>query len=148
MKDDNKEFIALKKRLEELKKYKLFIHIDEDKTYADGTKVEVVAMWMEFGNDEFNVHYPARPFFRSTFDTNLDKIKNVYDNQLLKVIDNTITSKQLFENIGKYVVNKVKEMILKGQYEELAIETVEKKGSDKPLIDTKMLYNSIRYKVE
>lgn len=148
MKDDNKDFISLKKRLEELNRYKLFIHIDEEKTYSDGRKVETVAMWMEFGSDEFNVHYPARPFFRSTFDANLSKIQRVYQAQLLKIIDGSMTPKQGLENVGKYVVERVKEMIVKGQYDGLAMSTVNNKGSDEPLIDTKTLYNSIRYKVE
>lgn len=148
MNDNREEWDRIIKGLELLKTRKLVICIDEGKSYPNGKKVETVAMWMEYGKDEFNVHYPARPFFRSTFDVNVEKINKIFAAQVRRLIEGRCTADEVLHKVGKYVVNKVKDMILRGSYEALSPRTVKKKGSDKPLIDTKLLYDSIIYKVE
>lgn len=148
MKDNKDEWDRIIKGLEILKNRKLIICIDDKKTYPNGQKVETVAMWLEYGKDEFNVHYPARPFFRSTFDVNIEKINRVFANQVGLLLDGKVTADEVLHRVGKYVVNRVKNMILNGTYAELAPSTILEKGSDKPLIDTKLLYNSVIYKVE
>lgn len=148
MRDDRKEWDRILQGLNLLKGKKLIICIDENKTYENGVKVETVAMWLEYGKDEFEVHYPARPFFRTTFDINVDKINRVFVNQVGQLLEGRVTAEQVLHNVGKYVVNKVKDMIINGQYESLAPSTIRRKGSDKPLVDTRTLYDSVIYKVE
>ena len=57
------KFYAIEKQLNLLAKYKLVVQFNEDNTETNGQKVELIAMWLEYGNDSFNVHYPARPFW-------------------------------------------------------------------------------------
>ena len=118
MQDIDNGYKKIKEELEKLDKLKLIIYIDDKATYPGGIKVDFIAMLMEYGSDDFDVPFPARPFFRSTFDAHYDDI------------------------------SKVREMILNGTYAALAESTVKAKGSDKPLYDTGALVRSVKYKIE
>lgn len=148
MTDTDLGFNKIKLELEKLGKMKVIIKIDPSKTYESGLNVDLVAMWMEYGADEFNVHYPARPFFRSAIDANMDKIKLLYEKRLDLIVQGRMTAKELGEELGRYVKEKVQEMIMYGEYEVLAESTIANKGSDKPLMDTKKLYGSIIFEIE
>lgn len=146
--DTDLGFNKIKLELEKLGKMKVIIKIDPSKTYESGLPVDLVAMWMEYGADEFDVHYPARPFFRSAIDANMDKIKLLYEKRLDLIVQGKMTAKELGEELGQYVKEKIQEMIMYGEYEMLAESTIAKKGSDKPLMDTKKLYGSIIFEIE
>jgi hypothetical protein len=146
--DDHSLYDKIISELKKLINSKLIIMIDPSATYEDGTKVEDVGMWMEFGWDEFNVHYPSRPFWRSAFDSNLNNIQKRFEHELNKVLNGKTSSDLALERLGKYVVTKIKEMIMKGSYEPLTSSTIANKGSSQPLIDTGKLLKSIMYKIE
>ena len=135
-------------QLELLSKYKLTILFDEKATEANGVKVEKVALWLEYGNEGFNVSYPARPFWRSTLQANVDKIKAQFVEYAKLVAADKMSAFECFNKLGEMIVNMVKQMILNGVYAPLAESTIRKKGDDKPLIDTKKLLESVIYKVE
>ena len=67
------KFAQIEKQLNLLAKWKLVVQFSETNTEANGVKVELIAMWLEYGNESFNVHYPARPFWRSAIDANIQK---------------------------------------------------------------------------
>ncbi|WP_319371967.1 hypothetical protein [uncultured Ilyobacter sp.] len=146
--DDRTLYDKIFKELNILINSKLLIRIDPNATYEDGTKVENVGMWMEFGWDEFNVHYPSRPFFRSAFDANADRIQATFERELNKLLDGKVSAIDLMNTLGKFVVRKVREMLEKGSYDPLAESTIKIKGSSQPLIDTRNLLTSIEYKIE
>lgn len=146
--DTDLGFNKIKLELEKLGKMKVIIKIDPSKTYESGLSVDLVAMWMEYGADEFDVHYPARPFFRSAIDANMDKIKLLYEKRLDLIVQGKMTAKELGEELGQYVKEKIQEMIMYGEFEMLTESTIAKKGSDKPLMDTKKLYGSIIFEIE
>ena len=147
-KDEDFGFNKIKEELEKLGNMKVIIEVDPDKVYSTGEKVEEVAIWMEFGADEFNVNYPARPFFRAGFDANIEKLKKLYEKRVDLIIVGNGTAEALGHELGKYMVQKIKEVIENGEFAELAESTIKRKGSDKPLIDTKALLTSIRYRIE
>jgi hypothetical protein fuD12_05968 len=103
---------------------------------------------MEYGSDAFDVPFPTRPFFRSTFDAHYDEIKNLMEECIDKIVAGKMTAHRAYETVGKDVVKKVREMILNGTYAALAESTVKAKGSDKPLYDTGELVKSVKYKIE
>lgn len=148
MRDIDNGYKKIKEELEKLNKLKLIIYIDDKAIYPGGIKVDFIAMLMEYGSEEFDVHFPARPFFRSTFDAHYDDISNLMERCIDKIANGKITTHKAFEIIGKDVVKKVREMILNGSYAALAESTVKAKGSDKPLYDTGALVRSVRYKIE
>lgn len=148
LKDEDFGFNKIKEELEKLGNMKIIVEIDPDKVYSTGEKVEKVAVWMEFGADEFNVNYPARPFFRAGFDANIEKLKKLYEKRANLIIAGNGTAEALGHELGKYMVQKIKEVIENGEFTALAESTIKRKGSDKPLIDTKALLTSIRYRIE
>ena len=148
MQDIDNGYKKIKEELEKLDKLKLIIYIDDKATYPGGIKVDFIAMLMEYGNENFDVPFPARPFFRSTFDAHYDNISNLMERCVDKIADGKMTAHKAFETVGKDVVKKVREMILNGTYVALAESTVKAKGSDKPLYDTGTLVRSVKYKIE
>lgn len=146
--DEDFGFNKIKEELEKLGRMKVIVEIDPDKTYSTGEKVEKVAVWMEFGADEFDVNYPARPFFRVAFDTNIEKLKKLYKKRVDLIMVGSGTAEALGHELGKYMVQKIKAVIETGEFAALAESTIKRKGSDKPLIDTKALLTSIRYRIE
>ncbi len=147
----SKKMEEIQKQLELLTKYRLIVKFNENVEYDDGTKVEKVALWMEYGKDSFNVHYPARPFWRSALDGNVDRIKRRFINNAKQVSMGKMEARKCFEDIGKQVVSMIQKSILEGEYEALAESTVRKREKEgkgiQPLIDTRTMLENIEYEV-
>lgn len=147
-----KKFVDIEKQLNLLAKWKLVVQFNEDNTEENGQKVELIAMWLEYGNEGFNVHYPARPFWRTAIDANMQKIMNRFIHNAKQVAEGKMQAKQCFEDIGKQIVQYIKKSIEQGSWAELAESTIkarERKGKDlKPLIDTRTMINSLEYIVK
>lgn len=146
------KFAQIEKQLNLLAKWKLVVQFNEDNTEANGVKVELIAMWLEYGNESFNVHYPARPFWRSAIDGNIQKIMNRFKFNANQVALGKIEARKCFDDIGKQVVEYIKKSIEQGNYAPLAESTLlarALKGSGtKPLIDTRTMLNSLEYVVK
>lgn len=147
-----KKFTEIEKQLNLLAKWKLVVQFNEDNTEENGQKVELIAMWLEYGNEGLNVHYPARPFWRTAIDANMQKIMNRFIHNAKQVAEGKMQAKQCFEDIGKQIVQYIKKSIEQGSWAELAESTIkvrERKGKDsKPLIDTRTMINSLEYIVK
>lgn len=149
----NTEFIdkgyeRVKKNLENLEQMKLYIFIDDKATYRNGEKVEVIASIMEYGQEEYDVHIPARPFWRSTFTGRKKSIKKRFEKNVFQIVNGNMSARQCLEDLGEYCVQLVKDTIIRGRFEPLSPVTIRAKGSDIILIDTKKLINSIKYEIE
>ena len=146
------KFAAIEKQLNLLAKWKLVVQFNEDNTEENGEKVELIAMWLEYGKDEWSVHYPARPFWRTAIDANMQKIMNRFIFNANQVASGKMEAKKCFEDIGKQIVEYIKKSIEKGTWVPLAESTIkarERKGSGtKPLIDTRTMINSLEYIVK
>lgn len=147
-----KKFTEIEKQLNLLAKWKLVVQFNEDNTEENGQKVELIAMWLEYGNDSFNVHYPARPFWRTAIDSNIQRIMNRFIFNANQVAQGKMDAKKCFEDIGKQIVQYLKKSIEQGSWAELAESTIkarERKGSGtQPLIDTRTMLNSLEYVIE
>ena len=146
------KFAQIEKQLNLLAKWKLVVQFNEDNTEANGVKVELIAMWLEYGSESFNVHYPARPFWRSAIDSNIQRIMNRFKFNANQVALGKMEARKCFDDIGKQVVEYIKKSIEQGSYAPLAESTIkarQKKGSGtKPLIDTRTMLNSLEYVVK
>ena len=152
-----KKFAEIEKQLNLLAKWKLVVQFNEDNTEENGQKVELIAMWLEYGKEgngdgDWKVHYPARPFWRTAIDANMQKIMNRFIHNAKQVAEGKMQAKQCFEDIGKQIVQYIKKSIEQGSWAELAESTIkarERKGKDsKPLIDTRKMINSLEYIVK
>lgn len=147
-----KKFADIEKQLNLLAQWKLVVQFNEDNVEANGQKVELIAMWLEYGSEGFNVHYPARPFWRTAIDVNMQRIMNRFIFNANQVAQGKMQARQCFEDIGKQIVQYIKKSIEQGSWAELAESTIkakERKGSGtKPLIDTRTMVNSLEYIVK
>lgn len=147
-----KKFADIEKQLNLLAQWKLVVQFNEDNVEANGQKVELIAMWLEYGSEGFNVHYPARPFWRTAIDANMQKIMNRFIFNANQVAQGKMQARQCFEDIGKQIVQYIKKSIEQGSWADLAESTIkakERKGSGtKPLIDTRTMVNSLEYIVK
>lgn len=114
------------------------------KTYEDGMTVLEVATIHEFGTSTI----PERSFIRAYFDENQTRIRKMMTALMGSVIEGKRTKEQVLEILGQKLVGEIQARIAARIPPPLAPETVRRKGSDVPLIDTGQLRSSITYKVD
>lgn len=111
---------------------------------SDGkTTVAEVAACNEYGTDKI----PSRPFVRNSFDatngwtSDTEKIVGM-------VVDGVCNADKACNLLGNKAEGDIKKSITDGDYEKNAPSTVKHKGSNKPLIDTGRMRNSVKFEVK
>lgn len=112
---------------------------------ANGISVQDYAIFNEYGTSRM----PARPFFRLSVGTAnaQNEIKEYMKQQVEQIIQGRMSAQQAYENLGTFIVQKIKKTIASGNFAALNPQTVKKKGHSKPLMDTHSLYESINYEI-
>lgn len=129
------------RQIDELQDEEVFVGFQAGKVTDDrGVDMAQIAMWNELGTSTA----PSRPFLRKSVDENADPI-NAMCAQQLKSITAGGTAEQSLKQIGVFGVGLVQEKIESGSYEPNAPSTIRKKKSDKPLIDTGKMRQSVKY---
>lgn len=107
----------------------------EGATYPDGTPVASVAFWNEYGNGSA----PPRPFFR----TMIEKEKESWPGKLAAAYKATGgDGDKALALVGEDIDGALKQSINDFSSPALAQSTIDRKGFDKPLIDTGHMINS------
>jgi len=116
----------------------------EDGTIVD-TKTNIcdIAAWNEFGT----THIPSRPFLKQSVDNNIDEINQMLAEKKQEIMSGG-SAKQVLQDIGLFQKDLIQMEITEGSFEPNAESTVKKKGSDKPLIDTGRMLQSVNYKIK
>ena len=91
---------------------------------------------------------PRRSFLAGWVDEKKDEITNVIIRGARAVASRKLTRVALLEQIGSWAVGSIQERISNGIEPPLAEQTIKRKGSSVPLIDTGQLRASISYRVE
>ena len=112
-------------------------------TDDDGVDMCDIAAWNELGTE----HSPARPFLRQTVENNENKINTFCSKEAKKMLEGG-TAEQCLDKIGVFMKGLVQKTIRDGDFEPNAASTIRKKGSDKPLIDTGRMRQSVNYHVK
>ncbi len=112
---------------------------------ANGISVQDYAIFNEYGTSRI----PARPFFRLSVGTAnaQNEIKEYMKQQVEQIVQGGMSAQQAYENLGTFIVQKIKKTIASGNFAALDPQTVKKKGHSKPLMDTHSLYESINYEI-
>lgn len=112
----------------------------DGESYEDGTSVAEVAAYNELGSSSV----PARPFMRQSFENHKDDLKAACErvNRTLASGGNLETA---LDQLGVATKALVQEEIVDGEFTPNAESTIRKKGSDKPLIDTGTMRQSVNY---
>ena len=119
------------------------VGIFEDARYPEGESVAQRAYWHEYGRG-----VPERPFFRPTIAEKQQEWSDLATKGAQKVLEAEITPEQFFETLGALAAGNVKETISALRDPPLHEKTIERKGFDKPLVDTGVMLNSISHRVE
>ncbi len=110
---------------------------------AEPVTVIDVADWNEFGTDEI----PARSFIRAWFDQAEPEMREDLRKLMRGVAAGTHTKEQVLELLGVKAVGGIQKRIADGIDPPNAPETIERKGSSKPLINTGQLRSSVSYAI-
>lgn len=131
----------LNKMIQELSKRRLGVGIRVGEHFEDdGTDVALVALANEFGTDKI----PARPFMSQTVDNHGGEINKIILGAFAKKNDADDIMKRIGEQIADLMVAEIES----GNFAPNAPSTIARKGSDKPLIDTQTMMNSVEYWIE
>lgn len=113
-----------------------------DATYPDGTSVAMVAAIQEFGAPAKSI--PPRPFFRQM----IAKEQGHWAADIAAILKaNKYRSDKTLGLMGMEIKAELQESIQRLTSPKLAPATVARKGSDKPLVDTGHMLNSVDFKV-
>lgn len=121
--------------------YTIEIGIADGAKYPNGQSVADVAYCNEYGTTKI----PARPFISATY----LKCSSEWGSQFEWILEQSGFKLQAsLEAFANMVVGQVKNEINNIWEPALSPFTVARKGTDKPLIDTGLLMNSIDYQIE
>lgn len=110
----------------------------------DGTDTLDVAMWNELGTSRA----PSRPFMRQSVDNNEKKINDFLRLQLQRLAEGKTTAEDIYTQIGVFQKGLIQQTIRDGDFVPNAPSTILRKGSDKPLIDTGKMRQSVAFVIK
>lgn len=137
---------TIKKAAKELERFqKLTVLVGYQPSGGTELAVIDIATFQEFGT----ANIPARPFLSSAMDTNQAKIAEAIQQVVTDIIDGKFTAVQGASRLGVFAQTLVKQRIADSPSwaEPLAQSTIDAKGSDKPLVDTAEMLNSVTWTV-
>ncbi|WP_294966417.1 hypothetical protein [uncultured Gilliamella sp.] len=112
---------------------------------SEGITNAELAMIHEFGVPERGI--PERSFMRSTASEESNNLGQLSKQVLNECLAGNISPYDAYATIGAYFQGRIVEKITDGEFEPNNENTVKRKGSSKPLIDTGQLRASITYEV-
>ncbi len=125
---------------------RVLIGIPAGAVEPDGTSSAQVGAWMEYGVPSRGI--PERPWLSTGIRNGMPYFKKVNTASLRRVMDGTATVQIALDTLGVAAVAEVKHGIVVGPWAPNAPATVARKGSDKPLVDTTAMLNSVTHVVE
>lgn len=102
-----------------------------------------VALWNEVGTS----HMPSRPFMASSFENNEEKLK-AFCAECCQQISVGGTAQDVLQKVGIFAKGIIQQEIADGDFAANAPSTVARKGSDKPLIDTGHMRQSVNFEIK
>lgn len=109
-------------------------------SYEGGASVAEVAAYNELGSSST----PARPFMRQSFEKHGDELQAACE-QVNRVLASGGSLEEALNQLGVMAKALIQEQIVNGEFAANAASTIKKKGSDKPLIDTGTMRQSVNY---
>ena len=110
---------------------------------SEGLTVADVASYNEFGTETI----PERSFMRSTLRKEKSNIKALNKKLLRKITKGKLSTKKGLGLLGQFLSAKISKKIVSIKTPPNKPETIKRKGSSNPLVDTGQMKNSMNYKV-
>lgn len=122
-----------------------------DAKYEDGTPVVQVAMIQEFGAPEKNI--PPRPFMRPAKMEHAQDWKSQFEKAAKNLHKGRVKEEDILNDLGDTIISDIRKAIMDVYFPPLkegTVKTRKRKGnySEKPLIDTKRMFDTLDKKVE
>ncbi|WP_282377184.1 hypothetical protein [Pseudomonas sp. PS01302] len=114
--------------------------------YEDGLTIATIAAVNNFGSADGKI--PPRPFLQPAIEEGAPQYQRLAEVMIPKVLAGEMEMTTLLEQMGNLAEGHVKQKITDGPFKDNAESTKKAKGSDKPLIDTGALRQSIRYVID
>lgn len=115
------------------------VGIRRGKGSHDGTDMLDIAVYNHFGTATI----PARPFVSDCAEKNAGQIKEAQKRLVYRVYQGGLSADGALAQLGAWYVNVQKGHILHGGWTPNAPATVKRKGSNRPLVDTGQLVNTV-----
>lgn len=115
----------------------------EGATYPDGTPVAMIAAIQNYGAPKVGI--PPRPFFSNMIADKSPAWPEAISNLLVK---NNYDVEKTLTMTGEAIKGQLQDSIVNGAYAPLAQSTIDRKGFDKPLVDTSHMLNSVAYEIK
>ena len=115
------------------------VGIRRGKGSHDGTDMLDIAVYNHFGTATI----PARPFVSDCAEKNAGQIQEAQKRLVYRVYQGGLSADGALAELGAWYVNVQKGHILHGGWTPNAPATVKRKGSNKPLVDTGQLVNTV-----
>lgn len=115
------------------------VGIRRGKGSHDGTDMLDIAVYNHFGTATI----PARPFVSDCAEKNAGQIKEAQKRLVYRVYQGSLSADGALAQLGAWYVNVQKGHILHGGWTPNAPATIKRKGSNKPLVDTGQLVNTV-----
>lgn len=130
--------------MEKLRSKRVFVGFQAGKVTDDrGVDMAQIAMFNELGTSDI----PARPFLRKTMEDSEDDIRAFCEERVQEIAEGG-TAEDALKQLGVYGKSLVQAKIKDGTWKPNAPSTVKKKKSDKPLIDTGKMRQSVNYVIK
>lgn len=114
--------------------------------YEHGLTIATFAAVNNFGSADGRI--PARPFLAPAVENGAPEYRRLVEVMLPKVMSGEMEMQTLLAQMGQLAEGHVKQQITDLRTPPNAQSTIDKKGSDNPLIDTGALRQSIRYVID
>nr|DAX86140.1 MAG TPA: virion morphogenesis protein [Caudoviricetes sp.] len=115
------------------------VGIRRGKGSHDGTDMLDIAVYNHFGTATI----PARPFVSDCAEKNAGQIQEAQKRLVYRVYQGSLSADGALAELGAWYVNVQKGHILHGGWTPNAPATIKRKGSNKPLVDTGQLVNTV-----
>lgn len=137
--EGKKYFAELKK----LKKLEVVVGFQAgEATEENGADLVDIAAFNELGTSSS----PARPFMKQSFENHEDRLKAACE-RVNRTINAGEGAEHALQQLGVEIKGLVQEEIIEGGFTPNAPATIERKGSDTPLIDTGTMRQSVNFAV-
>ena len=112
----------------------------------DGGDVVLYATYNEFGAPKANI--PERSFLRAGFDKYSNEISKTAEKLMDKVLDGSLDIASYQKIIGEFTTGRIKQFLTDLKLPANSPQTVRRKGSSNPLIDTGTMRDRITWRVK
>lgn len=140
---EGKRFLS---EIDELKKMHVKIgfqrgDVQEEDDSGNAVDLCDIALYNELGTS----NAPSRPFMRDAIDKHKDEIDKFLDAQFGLLANGKTDAETMMQSIGVFLKGIVQREMVEGDFVPNAPSTIRRKHSDKPLIDTGRMRQSVNF---